>query len=84
MRTTENRFYVYERDVPYASYTPALYGIGNRWYVNLDYQITSRLTLYVRVAQTYYTDNRLQFGTGAETIQGHHRTDFRLHLQWKI
>ncbi len=80
----ENRFYVYERDVPYASYTPALYGIGNRWYVNLDYQITSRLTLYVRVAQTYYTDNRLQFGTGAETIQGHHRTDFRLHLQWKI
>lgn len=80
----ENRFYVYERDVPYASYTPALYGVGNRWYINLDYQITSRLTLYMRVAQTYYTDNRLQFGTGAETIQGRHRTDFRAHLQWKI
>jgi len=80
----ENRFYVYERDVPYASYTPSLYGVGNRWYVNLDYQINRKLTVYVRVSQTYYTDNRQEFGTGLETINGNHRTDFRVHVQWKF
>lgn len=80
----ENRFYLYERDVPYASYTPALYGVGNRWYLNVDYKINAQLRVFLRVAQTYYTDNRQQIGTGGETIQGNHRTDFRIHLQWKI
>ena len=80
----ENRFYIYERDVPYASYTPALYGVGNRWYAIVNYQIIRNLTLYLRVSQTYYTDNRQQLGTGLETIMGNHRTDFRVHVQWKF
>ena len=80
----ENRFYIYERDVPYASYTPALYGVGNRWYAIVNYQIIRNLTLYLRVSQTYYTDNRQQLGTGLDTIMGNHRTDFRVHVQWKF
>lgn len=80
----ENRFYTYERDVPYAAFSPALYGVGNRWYLNLDYEVIQGLTLFFRIAQTYYMDGRTSIGSGTEMIETNHRTDFRLHLQWKI
>lgn len=52
-----NRIYTYENDVLYAFSIPATYGRGGRWYVNMRYAVTKRLSLYLRVSQTvYHTD----------------------------
>jgi hypothetical protein len=79
-----NRFYFYERDVPYSMSTPVLYGQGNRWLLNVKLDIINNLTLYVRFAQTIYADNRTALGTGLETINGSTKSDFRVMLKWNF
>lgn len=79
-----NRFYVYERDVPYVSSSPVLYGKGCRYYFNYKYGIIDGLAMYLRLAETIYTDDRETIGSGLETIQGHVKTDFRIHLQYQF
>lgn len=80
----DNRFYVYERDVPYTSSSPALYGTGCRYYINYKYGIIPGLVLYLRLAETIYTDNRETIGSGMEAIKGNVKTDFRVHLQYQF
>lgn len=80
----DNRFYVYERDVPYTFSSPALYGKGSRYYIVYKYNIINGLTLYLRLAGTVYADGRKTVGSGLETIQGNTKTDFRIHLQYQF
>lgn len=80
----DNRFSLYERDVPSAGFAPSMYGVGNRWYLNIDYEIIRGLKLFVRVAQTYYTDGRTHIGSDLTRIEGCHKTDFRLFVQYKF
>ena len=80
----ENRFSLYERDVPSAGFAPSMYGTGSRWYLNIDYDIVRGLKLMLRVAQTYYTDGRTQIGSGLNQIDACHKTDFRLFVQYKF
>ncbi len=80
----DNRFSLYERDVPSAGFSPAMYGAGSRWYVNIDYEILRGLKLFLRVAQTYYTDGRTQIGSGLTQIDACHKTDFRVFVQYKF
>ena len=49
-----NRIYTYENDVLYAFSIPATYGLGGRWYVNMRYNISKQLSLYLRVSETVY------------------------------
>ena len=80
----ENRFSLYERDVPSAGFAPSMYGTGSRWYLNIDYDIVRGLKLMLRIAQTYYTDGRTQIGSGLNQIDACHKTDFRLFVQYKF
>ncbi len=50
----ENRIYLYENDVLYASNSPALYGIGGRFYLNIRYKVCDWLSLYVKASHTQY------------------------------
>ncbi len=80
----DNRFSLYESDVPSAGFAPSMYGRGNRWYLNFDYQILKNLKLFLRVAQTYYTDDRTHISSALNQIEGCHKTDFRVYLQYKF
>ena len=80
----DNRFSLYERDVPSAGFAPSMYGVGSRWYQNADYEIIRGLKLFLRVAQTYYTDGRTQIGSGLTQIAGCHKTDFRVFVQYSF
>ncbi|MDO4725848.1 MAG: helix-hairpin-helix domain-containing protein [Porphyromonadaceae bacterium] len=80
----ENRLYFYERDVPYSMFTPMLYGVGNRYCINLKVDLLSRLTLYLRFAQTIYADKRNVISSGLEEIKGNIKSDFKLAIKWNF
>lgn len=78
----ENRLYSYEKDVLYAFSIHMYYGLGSRYYLNLKYEISNRLSLWYKIAQTVYADDRESLSTGNETILGNRKTDMRMLLKW--
>ncbi len=56
IRDYDNRVYFYENDVLYAYSIPALYGIGGRMYLNARYKINDYVAIYMKVAQTVWSD----------------------------
>ena len=80
----ENRFYTYEKDVLYAFSIPMAYGQGTRYYLNLRYEVTQRLSLWLKLAQTVYADDRTTISSSNEEIQGNRKTDFRFLLKWQF
>jgi hypothetical protein len=80
----ENRFYSYEKDVLYAFSIPMYYGLGSRYYLNLQYDLTKRLSLWFKIAQTVYADDRETLSAGNESISGNRKTDVRLMLKWEF
>ena len=79
-----NRFYSYEQDVLYAFSIPMYYGLGSRYYLNVQYDVTKRLSLWFKIAQTVYADDRESLSSGNETISGNRKTDVRLLVKWEF
>jgi hypothetical protein len=79
-----NRFYFLERDVPYSMTTPVFYGVGNRYCINVKFDIINDLALYLRFAQTIYADNRTEVGTALEAVNGHIKSDFKVMIKWNF
>jgi len=80
----ENRFYSYEKDVLYAFSIPMYFGLGTRFYMNLKYELNRNLSLWFKIAQTVYADDRESLSSGNETISGNKKTDMRLMLKWEL
>ena len=80
----ENRFYSYEKDVLYAFSIPMYYGLGSRYYLNIQYDITKQLSVWFKIAQTVYADDRESLSSGNETISGNRKTDVRFLLKWEF
>ncbi len=78
----ENRFYSYERDVLYAFSIPMYYGLGSRYYLNVQYDLNKHLSLWFKIAQTVYSDDRELLSSGNETISGNRKTDIRLLVKY--
>ncbi|GAB1416404.1 helix-hairpin-helix domain-containing protein [Paludibacter sp.] len=80
----DNRIYNYERDVLYVFSVPMLYGLGSRYYANLSYEVTSKLSVWLKISQTMYADYREFIGSGNETIIGNRKTDIRMTIRQKF
>jgi len=80
----ENRFYSYEKDVLYVFSIPMYFGLGSRYYLNLKYEMTKHFSLWFKIAQTVYADDRESLSSGSETISGNRKTDFRFLLKWEF
>jgi Helix-hairpin-helix motif len=76
----DNRLYVYEKDVWLAFSLPAYFGQGIRNYVMVQYKVSSKVDLWLRWAQTHYT-NQDTIGTGNETITGNIKNDVKLQAK---
>ncbi len=83
-RNYNNRIYVYERDILYAFSIPMNYGLGSRYYLNARYDIGNNLSLWFKLMQTVYADDRESQGSGNEEIPGNRKTDVRFLLRWKF
>ncbi len=80
----ENRVYAYERDILYAFAIPMYYGNGSRYYVNLKYELNTKISLWFKMAQTVYADGRESISSGNEEIRGNKKTDFRALIRWNF
>jgi len=78
----ENRFYSYESDVLYAFSIPMYFGMGNRYYLNLKYELNRDLSLWFKIAQTVYADDRESLSGGNEAVDGNRKTDVRFLLKY--
>ncbi len=78
----ENRLYSYEKDVLYAFSIPMYYGLGSRYYLNFQYEMSKHISLWFKIAQTVYADDRELLSAGNETIFGNRKTDMRLMIKW--
>jgi hypothetical protein len=79
-----NRCYAYEQDILYAFSIPMFYGVGSRYYVNLKYDYSHHLSIWLKIAQTCFADGRTSSGSGYETISGNRDTDVKLMLKWVL
>ncbi len=79
-----NRFSVYESDVPFVFSIPMLYGKGCRYYLNAGYNVLRNFSIWVKFAQTYYTDNRVEIGSGWDKINGHRKSDIRVQMRFRF
>jgi hypothetical protein len=79
----DSRIYAYENDVLFSYSIPPFYDKGFRYYINLNYDISRRLTCWLRWAQTIYPE-RKTVGSGLDEIQGNRRSEIKLQAYWKL
>ncbi|HEX4876667.1 MAG TPA: hypothetical protein VFV31_08350 [Chitinophagaceae bacterium] len=75
-----SRIYAYENDVLYSYSIPAFFDKGFRYYCNLSYDITRKITVWLRWAQTIYRDKE-SIGSGLDEISGNKRSEMRLQAR---
>lgn len=78
-----SRLYAYENDVLYSFSIPVFYGKGYRYYLNINYNISKQLTVWGRIAQTFYPDD-ISVGSALDEIKKQHKTEVKLQLLYKF
>ncbi len=79
--TFDNRLYAFENNVLWTFAIPAFSGRGIRNYLLGQYQISQKLTAYLRIARTTYTD-REKISSGLQTIDGNKQSETTLLLRY--
>ena len=72
-----SRMYAYENDVLYSFSIPVFYDKGYRYYFNLNYDVTRKVSIWLRFAQTIYPDKNI-IGSGLDEIVGNRKTEIKL------
>ncbi len=78
-----SRLYAYENDVLYSFSIPVFYDKGYRYYLNLNYDLTKKLTIWGRVAQYLYPGKKT-VGSSLDEISKNHRTEVKLQALYKF
>lgn len=79
----DSRIYAYENDVLYAFSFPFYSDKGSRAYLLLRYRLTRYIDIWVRYAQTFYT-NRNTIGSGLDEIQGNTRSELKAQIRLRF
>ncbi len=72
-----SRLYAYENDVLYGYSIPVFYDKGYRYYLNMNYDLTRNISMWIRFAQTIYPDKNV-IGSGLDAIHGHAKSEIKL------
>lgn len=78
-----SRIYTYENDVLYAFSVPSYFDNGQRVYLLLRYKALKQLDIWVRLARTIFSD-RSTIGSGADKIDGNHKTEIKVQVIVKL
>lgn len=76
----DSRIYAYENDVLYAFSIPAYYEKGQRFYFNIKYKLNRHLSFWFRLSRIVF-DHKTSIGSGANKIDGNHKTEIKLQLK---
>ena len=78
-----SRLYAYEPDVLYYFSIPVLYDRGYRYCLNVNYDISRKLSVWGKWAQTIYSD-KTSIGSGLDEINGNKKSEARIELLYKF
>jgi len=78
--TFDSRIYAYERDVLYAFSIPAYNGVGNRYYLLIQWKVKKGIDFWFRYDSTAYLD-RESIGSGREEILGNRKSQIKTQLR---
>ena len=79
----DSRLYAFESDVLFSYSIPVFYGKGVRYYVNCNYDVNKKLSLWIRASQTIYS-GQTSIGTGLDEVKGNTKTEIKLQLQYQF
>ncbi|MEO5649104.1 MAG: hypothetical protein ABIR03_04170 [Ginsengibacter sp.] len=74
-----SRMYAFENDVLYGYSIPVFFGKGYRYYLNVNYDITRKLSLWCRFAQTIYSEKET-IGSGLDQIKGNKKSEVKMQM----
>ncbi len=78
-----SRLYAYENDVLYSYSIPVFAGAGYRYYLNFNYDLSRKITVWAKIAQTFYTDRDV-ISSGLDKIDGNRRTEFKFQARYNF
>jgi hypothetical protein len=78
-----SRLYAYESDVLYYFSIPVFYDKGYKYYLNVNYDLTRQLSIWVKWAQTIYSD-KTSVGSGLDEIKGNRKSEARIEMLYKF
>ncbi len=78
-----SRIYAYENDVLYGFSIPPFSDKGYRYYLNISYDATKKLTFWIRWAQFIYRDKNF-IGSGLDKISNNKRSELKVQVIWKL
>lgn len=78
-----SRLYAYENDVAYSFSIPVFYDKGYRYYINFNYDISKKLSIWARIAQYFYPVKTVQ-SASLDQINGNYRTEAKLQALYKF
>ena len=73
------RLYAYENDLLYSFSIPVFYGKGYRYYLNFNYDITKKISVWAKFAQSIYPDKKI-IGSGLDEISGNKKTEVKFQI----
>ncbi len=77
----DSRIYTFENNVRYAFYVPSFFGEGLRSYINVRWDIGRHLSLWTRIARTWYFHQQT-ISSGWNEINGNKKTKLTMELIW--
>lgn len=83
-KSYDSRVYVYENDVLYSYSVPALYYKGQRAYFIVNWDITRKFEIWIRVAQTVYDNQFIQSEGSLNQINSSSKTELKLQARLKF
>lgn len=78
------RIYTYENDMLYAYSIPSLYYRGSRAYLLMNWDITRRIEMWFRIAQTIYNNQHVISEGSLNEIDGNTKTEVKIQLRVKF
>ncbi len=79
----DSRLYAFENDVLYSYSIPQFIGKGFRYYVNFNLDVTKKMTVWARWAQTVYA-NETSLGSGLDEISGNRKSEVKLQMLYNF
>ena len=79
----DSRMYAYENDVLYSFSIPPFYEKGYRYYINVNYDVSRKLSTWFRLAQTI-SPGKTKIGSGYDEISGNHKTEIKIQAMYRF
>jgi hypothetical protein len=76
-----SRLYAYENDVLYSYSIPAFFDKGYRCYLVYNHDVTKKITVWLRWAQTIFRDKKL-IGSGMDEIPGNKKSEMKIQFRY--